>query len=293
MAAARSAQVTVEEWESTWTFGSRGGDHSVRSEGGWAEHHYEGERIVLASGSRETGPAPFQPPGPADAWWRFARGRGALEMTMALTVQHYRHAFQPGPAVRDCRQWCLINMRLGSGAAAFYFAHPAPHHRPAVERHLREMEWMLRQPPRELPGRLPVVFGRGTGGIVMHEALGHPLEADLGHIPVLWKRIGAPMAHPSLTVADDPRFPGLPACRRVDDEGQSAVRRILVEAGVLKDLLCDWRGSEKYFLRPGCARASSFTEAPAPRMTNLVVLDPNQSTLDPGTTVSGNLSRFG
>lgn len=29
------------------------------------------------------------------------------------------------------------------------------------------------------------------------------------------------------------------------------------------------------------------------RMTNLVVLDPNQSTLDPGTTVSGNLSRFG
>lgn len=29
------------------------------------------------------------------------------------------------------------------------------------------------------------------------------------------------------------------------------------------------------------------------RTTNLVVLDPNQSTLDPGTTISGNLTRFG
>ena len=29
------------------------------------------------------------------------------------------------------------------------------------------------------------------------------------------------------------------------------------------------------------------------RMTNRVVLDPNQSTLDPGLTVSGNLTRFG
>ena len=29
------------------------------------------------------------------------------------------------------------------------------------------------------------------------------------------------------------------------------------------------------------------------RMTNRVVLDPNQSTLDPGMTISGNLTRFG
>ena len=29
------------------------------------------------------------------------------------------------------------------------------------------------------------------------------------------------------------------------------------------------------------------------RMTNRVVLDPNQSTLDPGITISGNLTRFG
>jgi len=269
--AARVSHVAMEEWESSWTFGPRGVDHASRAVGGWAEHRYEGERITIVSGSMEPGPAPAGPTGLAGAWWRFLRERGAREMTQEWTVQRIRHAFHPGPSVRDCRQWGRMRVRLGADTVSFRHAHPALHLRPAVERHLREMEWMRRQAPRELPERLPVVFGRGTGGILMHEALGHLLEADLEHIPVLWKRIGAPIAHPRLTVADDPRYPGLPACRRADDEGQTAARRILVEAGVLTDLLCDLRGSEKYFLRPGCARAASSADAPAPRMTNIVV----------------------
>lgn len=271
MAPPRVARFVVEEWESSWTFGPEGVSRAVRAEGGWAERRYEGERMAVASGSVGTGPSPSLSPGLFGTWRRFVGGLGAPGMTLTGTHQRTRHTFLPGPSALDARQWWRLEVRTGTGTAAFYFAHPAAHCREGVERHLREMEWMRTQPPRELPARLPVVFGRGTGGILMHEALGHPLEADLGHIPVLWKRIGTPVAHPSLTVCDDPLFPGLPACRRMDDEGQPASRRVLVEAGILKDLLCDLRGSEKFFLRPGCARVSSPAEAPAPRMTNLVV----------------------
>jgi hypothetical protein len=282
MVAGRVAQIALEEWETSWSFGPRGMDLRARAEGGRAEHRYEGERIAVQSASLAPDPAPPEHPAPAAVWWRFARRCGARAMELTVTVQRYRHAFQPGPARLDHRRSCVLRIHLGSESAVFHFAHPAAHHRAAVERHLRELEWMRSQPPRELPGRLPVVFGRGTGGILMHEALGHFLEADLGHIPILWKRIGSQAAHPRLTVADDPRAPGLPACRRWDDEGQPAVRRTLVEDGVLRDLLCDLRGAEKYFLHPGCARTASFVEAPSPRMTNLVVGPVPGGPADPG-----------
>lgn len=121
---------------------------------------------------------------------------------------------------------------------------------------------------------VPVVFTAGTAGALMHELIGHLMEADLiaGQGSALARRRGERVAPESLTVIDDPTVSTLPGAFSADDEGVPAEPRVLVDAGRPRDILADRVHAERLRSAPGRGRRATWSSPPAPRMSNLVIL---------------------
>jgi len=120
-------------------------------------------------------------------------------------------------------------------------------------------------------GNMPVVLAPGSSGVLLHEAVGHGLEADFNR-----KRtsnytdcVGEEVASPLVTVVDDPSIEGARGSMNVDDEGVVPKPHLLIERGVLRGYMHD-RISADFFKqrRSGSGRRESFRDAPMPRMTN-------------------------
>src|SRR6478752_667626 len=98
-------------------------------------------------------------------------------------------------------------------------------------------------------GEMTVVLGPGWPGILLHEAVGHGLEADFNRkgVSAFSGRIGQQVASPLCTVIDDGTIggdqPGITGGRRgslnVDDEGNQTQRNVLIENGILRGYLQD------------------------------------------------------
>ena len=124
-------------------------------------------------------------------------------------------------------------------------------------------------------GRMPVVLSAEAGGTMIHEAVGHGLEADLAQagLSVYSNRIGERIASSLVTVADDATLPGKRGSFRFDDEGTDANRTVLVEKGVLKTFLYDRLSALKDNARStGNGRRESYKHRPIPRMTNTMIV---------------------
>lgn len=123
-------------------------------------------------------------------------------------------------------------------------------------------------------GQIPVVMGSGFGGVIFHEACGHPLETESvrrGASPFCGK-IGEPIAHESVTAIDDGTMPGLWGSLTIDDEGMPVQRTVLIEKGILKTFLSDRVGAEEVGVpRSGSARRESYKYAPVSRMRNTFI----------------------
>ena len=90
-------------------------------------------------------------------------------------------------------------------------------------------------------GFLPVVIDGGFGGVILHEACVHSLEATSvakGNSEFCGK-LGQQIASPLVTAIDDGTLPGEWGSIRVDDEGAPSQRNVLIEKGVLKTYLVD------------------------------------------------------
>ncbi len=123
-------------------------------------------------------------------------------------------------------------------------------------------------------GTLPVVIGKGGGGVLFHEACGHGLEADLvGKSASAFKgKVGEQVASPLITLVDDGTIAGEWGCFAVDDEGRPAQRNTLIEDGVLTDYLWDFlRARKEGRLSSGNGRRQSYQHLPMVRMTNTVI----------------------
>jgi TldD protein len=125
---------------------------------------------------------------------------------------------------------------------------------------------------RDAPtGRLPVVVGNAFGGVLLHEAVGHGLEADAvqKRASVYAGKLGERLAEPSVTAYDDGRRSGEWGSDGIDDEGTPTRRTTILEEGRLTSYLYDLLRARKDGVdSTGNGRRQSFRYLPVPRMTN-------------------------
>ena len=140
---------------------------------------------------------------------------------------------------------------------------------------------VLLQDAVEAPaGELPVVLAAGDSGILLHEAIGHGLEADFNRKGTsnYSGRIGQPVASELVTVVDDAGIARSRGSINVDDEGNPARRNTLIAGGVLRGYLHDEISARHFGTAPtGSGRRQSFRHPVMPRMTNTFML-PGPST---------------
>jgi TldD protein len=120
-------------------------------------------------------------------------------------------------------------------------------------------------------GRLPVVVGNGFGGVLLHEAVGHGLEADAvqKRASVYAGRLGERLAEPGVSAWDDGRRPGEWGSDGMDDEGTPTRMTPILEEGRLTSYLYDLvRARRDGVESTGNGRRESFRHLPFPRMTN-------------------------
>ncbi|HQF54552.1 MAG TPA: TldD/PmbA family protein [Fibrobacteria bacterium] len=123
-------------------------------------------------------------------------------------------------------------------------------------------------------GEMPVLIGNGFGGVIFHEACGHPLETEAlrRKATPFAGRIGEAIAQPCLTAIDDGTIPGAWGSIAVDDEGSPAQRTVLIENGVLRTFLSDRVGAAECGVpRSGSARRENYRYAPVARMRNTFI----------------------
>ncbi len=118
-------------------------------------------------------------------------------------------------------------------------------------------------------GEMPVVLAAGSSGILLHEAIGHGMEADFNRkgTSIFSDRVGTNVASEHITIRDSGLTKGLRGALNVDDEGMATESTTLVENGVLKGYLHDRISARHYGVEPtGSGRRQSFRHPPLPRM---------------------------
>lgn len=123
-------------------------------------------------------------------------------------------------------------------------------------------------------GVMPVVLSKEAGGTMIHEAVGHGLEADHAEegFSVYSGKIGEKVASELITVIDDPTFQTLYGSYKIDDEGTPSQKVVLIEKGILKNFLYDKYFALKYNkISNGHGRRQNFRHIPLPRMANTYI----------------------
>jgi TldD protein len=122
------------------------------------------------------------------------------------------------------------------------------------------------QPPA---GEMMVVLGAGSSGILLHEAIGHGMEADFNRkgTSIYSDKIGKPIAKPFVNIVDDGTIDFARGAINVDDEGNVPEKTMLVQGGVLTTYLHDEISARQYKVKPtGNGRRESYMYPPMPRM---------------------------
>ncbi|MBS1961026.1 MAG: TldD/PmbA family protein [Bdellovibrionales bacterium] len=132
-------------------------------------------------------------------------------------------------------------------------------------------------------GSMPVVLAAEAGGTMIHEAVGHGLEADLAcnGLSVYQNQVGKQVASSLISVLDDGTMPERRGSYTFDDEGTPSQRNVLIENGVLKGYMVDRISAMKFDLpATGNGRRETFRHKPIVRMTNTYIApgkdDPEQ-----------------
>ena len=124
-------------------------------------------------------------------------------------------------------------------------------------------------------GEMDVVLGAGWPGVMLHEAVGHGLEADFNRkkTSAFAGLIGQPVASSKVSVVDNGTITGRRGSLNVDDEGSPTQETVLIENGILKGYLTDKLSSRLTgAANTGSGRRESYQCIPMPRMTNTYML---------------------
>ncbi len=124
-------------------------------------------------------------------------------------------------------------------------------------------------------GEMEVVLAAGSSGILLHEAIGHGMEADFNRkgVSIFADKINKPVAEKFVSIVDDGTNPNFRGSINIDDEGNDSQKTFLVENGILRSYMHDRISSNFYKVKPtGNGRRQSFRHSPLPRMRNTYML---------------------
>ena len=231
---------------------------------------------------------------------RIARGHSPeirqVRVTSSESLRRIEVAAHPGVFVRDEQTYCVlavqavagddVGLTMGyesaGGTEGLEFLDggvPSLLARKASGRAVRALH------AAKLPGgRMPVVLSSEAGGTMVHEAVGHGLEADLARrgMSVYRDKSGERVGSPLVSIVDDATLPGKRGSFGMDDEGTPGERTLLVDGGILKGFLHDRLSAMKDGVAStGNGRRESYRHKPIPRMTNTLIL--------PGSTPPGEI----
>ncbi|NIM59889.1 MAG: TldD/PmbA family protein [Candidatus Aminicenantes bacterium] len=124
-------------------------------------------------------------------------------------------------------------------------------------------------------GEMPVVLGPGVTGVLLHEAIGHGMEADFNRkkISTYATMLGKKVAESFVTIVDDGTIPQLLGSINTDDEGTPGQRTVLVDKGILSSYMYDKISAQHYKVKStGNGRRQSYQHFVQPRMRNTIML---------------------
>lgn len=131
-------------------------------------------------------------------------------------------------------------------------------------------------------GVMNVIIDNGFGGVIFHEACGHGLEATsvAKNLSVFSNKIGQKVANEVITAIDDGTIPNAWGSNNIDDEGNKTRKTVLIEKGILKNYLIDYKnGMSMNMEANGACRRQSYRYAPTSRMSNTYI-DNGSSTFE-------------
>lgn len=125
-------------------------------------------------------------------------------------------------------------------------------------------------------GDIPVVINNGFGGVILHEACVHGLEATsvAKGQSVFFGKLGQKIASDIVNAVDTGVDENEWGSINVDDEGTPSQRTVLIENGILKSYLVDKRNS-RIMNHPvtGSSRRESYKNQTTSRMRNTYFLN--------------------
>ncbi len=222
---------------------------------------------------------------------RIARGTSPeirqVRVTSSESLRAIEVAAHPGVFVREEQTYCVLAVQCvagdGAGLTMGYESAggteglefleggvPGELARKAAGRAVRALH-----AAKLSGGRMPVVLSSEAGGTMVHEAVGHGLEADLARrgMSVYKEKLGERVGSPLVSIVDDATVPGKRGSYGIDDEGTPGQRTLLVDGGILKGFLHDRLSAMKDGVAPtGNGRRESYRHKPIPRMTNTLIL---------------------
>lgn len=120
-------------------------------------------------------------------------------------------------------------------------------------------------------GLQTVVLGNSDSAVLLHEAVGHGLEADFNYknLSNYSGRVGERVASDQCTVVDEGLFENMRGTINVDDEGNAPQSTVLIENGILRGYMNDRISAKKLGVESsGNGRRQAYNYPPMPRMTN-------------------------
>lgn len=128
---------------------------------------------------------------------------------------------------------------------------------------------------KECPsGQFTVVIANGWGGVLFHEACGHPLEATATAkgLSVFSDSIGKQIASPVVSAWDDGTIANEWGSNDIDSEGNPTQKNELIRDGICVGFMVDrFNGRRLNMPANGTARRESYRYAPTSRMSNTYI----------------------
>ena len=208
-----------------------------------------------------------------------------IKVTVTLTdsIEYIQIATSEGKIIRDTRPMfrmsvqCLAqqeeNIQIGfsgvGGRVGMDFLQQDNHARVIGEKAAWQAILLLgaQQAPS---GEMPVILGPAQSGILLHEAVGHPIEADFNRkgTSAYSGRLGEKVASELCTIYDSGQIEYDRGALNFDDEGNESPASTLIENGILRSYMHDTISSRYYQVEAsGNGRRESYAHYPTPRMT--------------------------